>query len=355
MPESKRINNACWDEAWPEAELEQVLNCPVCGSSGRDVLHENVVDNVFFVAPGKWTIYQCDRCHSAYLDPRPDQASIHKAYGIYYTHQAGAVQQKPAASLTKLQLWRQMLVNGYTNYRFGTHRMPQSRLGFWGLSLLPRFRQRMGGQFRYLPKPSPGQALLDVGCGNGEFLCLATEAGWRVRGVEPDPKALEIATSQGFDVLQGGIDQFSEDKELFDVITMSHVIEHVHEPKAVIEAAYRLLKPGGTLYIETPNIQSSGAVDYGKNWRGLETPRHLVIFSRNGLAELLSQCNFINYTFKSRSIVRKSLAIRSFRMQSGLSPYDDELRKLPFLHRLKIKIPRRLIREEFLTVLAAKK
>lgn len=342
-----------WDQPWPPSELQAVPLCPVCECPKRSILREGLVDNVFFVAQGRWTLHQCERCKSAYLDPRPNEASIGKAYGTYYTHVAGGG-QNPTSELSTLRRLRRRVANGYVNRRFGTQRQPASNLGAVLLASLPSIRHRLDAKFRFLPRPRPGQSLLDVGCGNGGFLCNAAEAGWTVSGVDPDLRALAAASSLGFDIRQGGIEAFAEERDRFDAVTLSHVIEHLHDPAKVIRAAYRLLKPGGILYIDTPNIQSHGLTRFGSKWRGLETPRHLVLFSRDGLANLLIRSGFQELEFKRRSAVRVGMAIRSLRMQRGLSPYDKLLSRLPWRLRLGTLMPRAVNHDEFLTVIAFK-
>ena len=343
-----------WDQPWPPSELQAVPLCPVCECPKRSVLRDGLVDNVFFVAQGRWTLHQCERCKSAYLDPRPNEASIGKAYGTYYTHVAAGGGRTPTSELSTLLRLRRRMANGYLNHRYGTQRRPASRFGAMLLASLPRIRQGLDVEFRFLAEARPGQALLDVGCGNGGFLCSAAEAGWTACGVDPDPKALAAASSLGFDVRQGGIEAFADERDHFDAITLSHVIEHLHHPVEVVRAAYRLLKPGGILYIDTPNIQSHGLERFGTNWRGLESPRHLVLFSCDGLANLLTQSGFYELDFKRRSAVRAGLALSSLRMQRGRSPYESQPSRLPWRLRLEALMPRSIEHDEFLTVLAHK-
>jgi 2-polyprenyl-3-methyl-5-hydroxy-6-metoxy-1,4-benzoquinol methylase len=347
--------NPPWHTAWPADELEHVAACPVCGSVVRETLHENLVDNVFFVAPGHWTLYHCTQCKNAYLDPRPDRASIGKAYGTYYTHSAGETRtrSRTPGALQRLKL---RLSNGYVNQRYGTRREPASASGRWLGRLLPRQRQRLDVEFRYLPRPHAGQKLLDIGCGNGDFLLSAREAGWRVVGIDPDPKAIAVATQRGLDVSVGSIESLTGRSGCFDAITLSHVLEHVHEPQHVVQAIHRLLKPGGVIYIDTPNIESRGAQYWGKNWRGLETPRHLVLFSLEGLVGLLKAGGFDSLQIKRRTAVRKFVYLSSLRMQQGKSPNGREPAKLPLTLRLRLKYSfTRLEQEEFLTLVAWKK
>lgn len=343
-----------WEYDWPKDSLEHVRSCPVCEGSESTLLLEDIVDNAFRVAPGKWNLYQCRHCKSAYLNPRPDIKSIHKAYGVYYTHEATSESRSLDKRRSIIRKLYRLLLNGYYNYHHGTRRQPSIRLGAWLLLLLPGVRRRANAAFRYLPKPKQGRKLLDVGCGNGDYLLLASEAGWSVKGVEPDPKALEVARSRNLEVMQGSIEEVVRAGELFDVITMSHVIEHVHDPVNFVRLAYQCLKPGGVLYIETPNIEGLGARKFGKNWRGIESPRHLVLFSEFGLRKVLHGVGFKRITFFSRKDVRKNIALKSYRMKKGLSPYDESLRKMPLKYALRFYVPIRHNREEFLTLVAGK-
>jgi 2-polyprenyl-3-methyl-5-hydroxy-6-metoxy-1,4-benzoquinol methylase len=342
-----------WLLPWPADELENVKACPVCGSEQRISKHENLVDNVFFVAPGHWTLHQCLRCRSGYLDPRPNEASIGKAYDTYYTHTRGSGIKRASSELGTLRRLQRHLANDYLNQRYGTDRQPINSWGSRVLKLLPSSRQMLDVEFRYLPKPSLRQKLLDVGCGNGSFLSTATESGWEALGVDPDPKAVAAARKLGFDVRQGSIDSFADMSSCFDVITLSHVIEHVHEPKQMIQSAYRLLKPGGVIYIDTPNMESNGAARFGKNWRGFEAPRHLVLFSLEGLTQMLKTSNFAQIEVKRRSSVRQGTYLRSLRMLIGRSPYAADPAKLPCYLRIKLFFsPIRAKHDEFLTLVA---
>ena len=329
--------DAPWNTPWPTDELESVPACPVCGSAERTVLHKELIDNVFFVAQGKWTLQSCKQCKSAYLNPRPNLASIGKAYGTYYTHTAGTA-QKNATQLGGFRRLRRMLANGYLNRQYNTHRQPASRLGYWVAKLLPSQRQQLDTEFRYLPKPTQGQRVLDIGCGNVDFLISAREAGWLVSGLEPDTKAAEVAQQRGLDVTVGTVDTLAGESNCFDVITLSHVIEHVHEPKQLLQAVHRLLKPGGMVYIDTPNIHSLGATLFMKNWRGLETPRHLVLFNAASLTGLLNSTGFTGSNIKRRINVQQGMYLSSLRMTAGHSPYGTEPARLGWLQRLRLLV-----------------
>lgn len=357
-PESTSANatQPAWDIPWPAEELEYVAACPACESAGRELLHRGLVDNVFFSAAGRWNLYRCTRCQSAYLDPRPNEASIGKAYDVYYTHASDHARKERRSSSGGLRMLKLALTHGYVNGRYGTRREPSSSLGFWLARLLPLRRQKRDAEFRFLPRPSPGQCLLDIGCGNGDYLRNAGDAGWRAVGIDADDKAVDVARRRGLDARLGGIDLFAGQVECFDAITLSHVLEHLHDPAMFLRDVHRLLKPDGMLFVDTPNIQSRGARCWGMHWRGLEIPRHLVLFSRPALIDLLHAAGFVCIQSRRRTAVRKSMDLASLRIQSGKSPYGNELARLPLTLRMRLWWPsRRIEDDEFITLLAGKR
>lgn len=344
-----------WHSPWPDSELEQVKTCPVCGSGDRSLLHDDLVDNVFFVAPGRWTLFSCECCRGAYLDPRPTEASIGKAYAAYYTHESTDSSQVAFEDLGWLRRIRRRLANGYQNSQFGTQCKPESSWGKCAAFLFPKWRSEVEANFRFLPKPMPGQRLLDIGCGNGAFLQIAKSAGWNVSGLELDERAAAI--QRGFDVRIGTIGLFAEESECFDAITLSHVIEHVHDPIKLIRDIYRLLKPNGVVYIQTPNIESDGARIFGRHWRGLEPPRHLFLFNLLGLTQALSKGGFGKICFKQQKMAANYLFLNSLRIAGGVSPYGAYPAQIPIYMRWKLKLRLMFLphcREEFITLTATK-
>jgi len=133
-----------------------------------------------------------------------------------------------------------------------------------------------------------------VGCGSGHWLGQAAAAGWDGCGVDTDPVAVTKARAAGLDVRLGPIEAWSDDPCSFDAVTISHVIEHVSDPAALLKQAFLLLRPGGSLYIDTPNIDAPTHSEFGRSWRGLEAPRHLVLFSERCLIGLLTQQGFVD-------------------------------------------------------------
>jgi len=311
-------DNNAWVQLWPENGLENIEICPICGERDRKCIYTELYDRVFFCAPGRWTLYQCNMCGSAYLDPRPTMATIGMAYQKYFTHESGSIPDYYSLSLHgKI---RRIMANGYRNWRFGSNYRPSTFLGVIASVLLPKQIRGLDAHMRHLPKNGKGRSLLDFGCGNGEFVSRAKDAGWLPIGMDMDPEAVRVAQNNGLNVYLGGTDKIAILDMEFDVITLSHVIEHVHDPGQLLRTCYRCLKPGGFLWIETPNFNSQGHGIYGRNWRGLEPPRHLVIFTSNSLHRLLKDVGFHRIHHQKENPVLPMVFGASEAIQEGDDP-----------------------------------
>jgi SAM-dependent methyltransferase len=139
---------------------------------------------------------------------------------------------------------------------------------------------------------SNGRAL-DIGCGNGVFLDRIRRHGWDVLGIDTSPAAAAAAReSFGITVHVGELEDAPIQARSFDFIHMSHVIEHLARPVATLRRVAHLLRPGGRLYVETPNIDSLAFRWSREYWFALDAPRHLWLFSPATLARALSQSGF---------------------------------------------------------------
>jgi SAM-dependent methyltransferase len=230
---------------WPPGGLEHVPACPACGSTVRSLLYADLTDDNAHCAPGRWTLWRCKACATAYLDPRPTGSTISLAYRSYYTHD-------------------------------GLGHEELSRLGALVFTTL----SAGGGANR----------LLDVGSGTGSLVLRARQLGWMAEGVEPDGAAVRAARARGAPTTQGTVAALQLAQ--YDVITLNHVIEHVHEPTDVLRTCRQALRPGGSLWLAAPNVGSLGHRVLGTDWYGLDTPRHLTIFSAAGLGAALRAAGF---------------------------------------------------------------
>lgn len=210
---------------------------------------------------------------------------------------------------------------------------------------------------RNIPKFKIGNSLLDVGCGNGKFLQQAKLYGWHVTGLDVDDNALRVAESRGVDVYKMQVEEFSKEEIKFDIITMNQVIEHVPDPHETLRACYNILKPGGSLWIATPNIESVGHEYYESDWRGIEAPRHLVIFSCASLTRILESIGFRNikhlpYKPACSGMFRGSAEINFARLKGN---GDNLLKDADRKTKIGEKIEKKYInRREFINLVASK-
>ena len=140
---------------------------------------------------------------------------------------------------------------------------------------------------------SPGR-ILDIGCGPGVFLAEASARGWTPYGFDLSDFAVKYAVEQlGLrNVRKMDVEHIDYDENSFEAISLFHVIEHVLYPRELIEASYKILKQGGILFIETPDISTRRAKGAGRDWRYLKIPEHLNYFSIKTLSKLLKEAGF---------------------------------------------------------------
>ncbi len=206
-----------------------------------------------------------------------------------------------------------------------------------------------------MPKAQPGARLLDVGFGNGAFIEMALAAGWDCAGVDMDPVVVSNAKAKGLNVRMGGIDAYAGNSELFDVITISHVIEHLYDPVGALRLAHKLLKPGGRLWLDTPNIESLGHARYGGNWRGLEPPRHLVIFGPQSIRLAMEQAGFSAWKQINRAEMTRPMFQASEQIRRGTYPLSGSAARADWQTRLAALKNRFYVRHgEYLTFVAHK-
>ena len=276
-------NDGAPDGDWPADGLEAVPACPVCRSMERGVLHAGLRDRAFRAAPGSWTLMRCRSCRSAYLDPRPTPDTIELAYRSYYTH--GSAPPPPAVGRV-----RQGLAGDYRRARWGYPDGPAIPGGRLIPLVAPSRGATVDREIRHLPA-TPGGRLLDVGCGSGAFVAQMAALGWRAEGIDPDPAAVAGAREAGLEVKEGMVADLepAEHAGAFDAVTLSHVIEHLHDPAGDLRRIRDLLRPGGLLWIATPNLEALGVRRFGRDWLGLDPPRHLVLFTRTSLERLVRE------------------------------------------------------------------
>ncbi|HWB24535.1 MAG TPA: class I SAM-dependent methyltransferase [Chitinophagaceae bacterium] len=134
--------------------------------------------------------------------------------------------------------------------------------------------------------------LLDVGAGTGAFAAAMQQAGWTVTGLEPDETARGNALTQHKLTLQNPGELFNFSPGSYNVITMWHVLEHVHELHHYLDTFHSLLALDGTLIIAVPNYTSYDAGVYKDFWAAYDVPRHLYHFSPQSMQQLAATHGF---------------------------------------------------------------
>jgi SAM-dependent methyltransferase len=134
--------------------------------------------------------------------------------------------------------------------------------------------------------------LLDIGCGAGLLLEAAQKQGWNVQGLDVSSNAVKHVREQGFEVFEGELQEAGFPSQHFDVITAAELLEHLFEPRLLLQEVARLLRPGGLFWTTTPHARGLSARVLGLRWGCIWPPEHLQLFSVRGLKTLLSDSGF---------------------------------------------------------------
>ena len=239
--------------------MEKLSYCPICNhntfkpfSSCKD----------YTVSRETFQIVECENCGFHFTNPRPTEAEIGKYYQSdeYISHSGtkkGLVNKayhvvRNYTLAKKLQLILQVIGNG---------------------------------------KPASTN-LLDYGCGTGEFLNTCKKAGFKTTGIEPEEKARNFAINNyDLNVLPpDAINSFKNDS--FDIVTLWHVLEHIHRLKEFLSELKRIVKGRGVAIIAVPNLTSLDAKIYKEFWAAYDLPRHLYHFSPKDIEKLFSELGF---------------------------------------------------------------
>ncbi len=150
--------------------------------------------------------------------------------------------------------------------------------------------------------------LLDVGCALGAMLSVARDLGWQAAGVETSAFAARYAAEQtGCPVFIGTLQQAAFSGGSFDVITLMDVIEHIPAPAGMIAEIHRILRPGGVVYLVTPNFSSLSVRLYGLDAYGIWPDQHVVYFTPPSVRMLLRQNGFRRIVVKTKDVYAGNL------------------------------------------------
>jgi len=227
--------------------------CPICGSE-KLLKKYNIQD--FTVSKEYYELVECSACNFIFTQDAPSAEEI----GPYYK-----------------------------NEDYVSHSDTQKGLFFKIYHIVRNYmlEQKRKAIVKHLD--SDGKKILDIGAATGHFLNHMQKNGFDPVGIEQDKEVREKA-EQTF-----GISMFPTEKlyefsaQTFDVITLWHVLEHVHDLDAYLKQIKKILKPNGLLLIALPNRESYDAKKYKEYWAAWDIPIHLWHFSPNNIRDLLKK------------------------------------------------------------------
>lgn len=230
-------------------KVKEIL-CPVCGNK--------IYNHLWDLETFKYS--KCNSCNLIYQNPQPLSSDVEERYD-----------------------------NDYFNYEI------ENEGSFLNLMLLGL------KDIGFVPKTitAGSKKVLDIGCATGLFLSHMKGLGWDTYGVEICKDAAEYGNSvRGVNIHNGLLETAGYEDNSFDIIHLSHVIEHVNEPFEFLNNIYKLLKSGGVLYCTTPNVDGFQAKLFKEKWRSAIAD-HLVLFSKATLSMLLKKAGFKNLKCKT--------------------------------------------------------
>lgn len=239
------------------------VNCPVCASNNFHVKYEPWVDiddpvKLYGAASGvqgTQRLVQCNQCNMIYENPRyPDE----------------------------------VILSGYMCSEEGGHdsQYPMRVESFYGAL------KSLKGQI-----PDIGGRVLDIGTAGGAFLDAANKYGYDVVGLEPSKYLVEQGKKRGLKIIQGTLDTNTLEPHSFDMVCLWDVIEHLTDPHHALEKIRSLLKPGGILLINFPDIGTWQAKLAGKRfWWILSV--HLHHFTRDTIAKICRSTGYEIFYFQ---------------------------------------------------------
>ena len=311
-------------EASPRTQ--PVGDCPVCGRSqappyfaGPDRMHG---------VPGVYHYRRCIGCGSVYQDPRVVDEDLRLLYpGGYYTRRAG-----PLPLPVTLPSGRGRGLRGRIRAVIQDALAPATAadappVSGWGRVLASNrwLRERASYDLvpdEMLPWKRPAGRALDVGCGSGELMLRLAALGWRVEGVEVDPETAAGARERtGLEVRVGRAEDLRrEDLGTFDLVTGSHVLEHLADPGRALRALCGLVNPGGRVVLIYPNPRSLAARVFGEHWFSWDAPRHLVLPPLEAVPHLLGGRGLTVRSLRTlgRLAADHSMQSSAYRQRKGL-------------------------------------
>lgn len=227
---------------------EKVESCPSCNS--KDFTNHIICDD-HSVTKESFAIMKCTNCGLLVTSPRPDKNSI----GSYYKSEDYISHTNQANSFIN-QIYK--IARNYT----------------------------LREKFKLINNLASKQSILDYGCGTGHLLnYIQNKKRWKTIGVEPDEMARTIAISDYDLNVVGSLEDLPDKK--FGIITLWHVLEHIHDINETIQSLIKHLSKNGRLIVAVPNFESLDQQIYKQYWAAYDVPRHLYHFNQLTIKELM--------------------------------------------------------------------
>ena len=175
--------------------------------------------------------------------------------------------------------------------------------------------------------------VLDVGSNRGSFARALVEGApsASVTAIEPDERVAEAcAQLERTDLVRARIEDAALESERFDVVHSCHTIEHLAEPLRVLADHWRVLKPGGLLILDAPNIALLDSDDIVEEWF---IDNHLYHFSARTLMRMISAAGFVVIAAPDLAD-RENLLIVARKLATGTRPVLDDQREVSEAARL---------------------
>lgn len=233
----------------------QGSSCPRCDAAGHTPLFSGE-DRLYGTTDRVFHIVECASCNLIRLDPMPTPEELAAFYPETYWWEAD-----DGASSRLSEIYRKFVLSDHI---------------------------RFASQAAEAPGP-----VLDVGCGGGLFLDGLEQKGFVGFGSDVSLQAAKVCQRRfSIPAVVGSLPNLPFRPGSFGLVTMFHVLEHLHDPMGAIAAARHILPPGGRLVIQTPNAECWQMLLLGERWTGFDIPRHLINFTAKDLQELLEYSGF---------------------------------------------------------------
>lgn len=234
-----------------------IKQCPVCNN---DNFSHFITCTDFFISEEGFTLKKCSSCGFIFTENIEDEANI----GRYYQSEKYISHSNTSKGLVNTAYHQ------VRNYMLGRKR-----------KLVEKAAGMQNGQ------------ILDIGTGTGYFLNEMKRFGWKVTGTEKSMEARDFAKKEFNLEIRKPDELFRMPKNTFHVITLWHVLEHIHKLDENMKTISQLLKPGGKLIIAVPNPTSYDARHYLEFWAAYDVPRHIWHFGPDQMKQFGE-----NYGFK---------------------------------------------------------